>query len=352
MQQVEQYQRAPVSVPGRLGQGTAVEQSRAVAEVQAAIVVAQQCPRNIQGALAEMRTSCQQLFLAEKAFYRFSRGSGTVNGASVHLARELARTWGNIQYGLVEMRRDDEFGQSEMQAFAWDVEKNSRNSSTFIVPHLRDTKQGPKKLTDTRDIYEINTNNGARRVREAIFAILPPWFVEEAKQICMQTLQNGGGEKPLQQQIADAIARFGTELGVSEQRITAKYGPTSAWTAHEVAQMRIIYRSLKNGEVTVDEEFPSAAISGADFASAEPTAPAKQPRRKAPVAESAESAPQVEASSDEPDIWSRLESAAAAKGWDQSRTEQEFAGWSGGEAMGPAPTAQLESFLAHMGGAA
>jgi hypothetical protein len=163
MQQVEQYQQAPVSIPGRLGQGTAVEQSRAVAEVQAAIVVAQQCPRNIQGALAEMRTSCQQLFLAEKAFYRFPRGGQTVSGPSVHLARELARTWGNVQYGLVEMRRDDEFGQSEMQAFAWDVEKNSRNSSTFIVPHFRDTKQGPKKLTDTRDIYEINTNNGSWR---------------------------------------------------------------------------------------------------------------------------------------------------------------------------------------------
>lgn len=285
MQQVEQYQAQPVQTPGRLGQGTAVEQSRAVAEVQAAIIVAQQCPRSIQGALAEMRTSCQQLFLAEKAFYRFPRAGQTVSGPSVHLARELARTWGNIQYGLVEMRRDDDFGQSEMQAFAWDVEKNSRNSSTFIVPHLRDTKTGPKKLTDTRDIYEINTNNGARRVREAIFAILPPWFVEEAKQICMQTLQNGTSEKPLQQQIADAIARFGSELGVSEQRITAKFGATEAWTAHEVAQMRIIYRSLKNGEVTVEQEFPAGGLSGADFAPAGTEVVPKRGAKKAATAQ-------------------------------------------------------------------
>jgi hypothetical protein len=237
-----------------------------------------------------------------------------------------------------------------MQAFAWDVEKNSRNSSTFIVPHFRDTKQGPKKLTDTRDIYEINTNNGARRVREAIFAILPPWFVEEAKQICMQTLKNGGGEKPLPQQIADAIGRFSDELGVSEQRITAKYGPTSAWTTHEVAQMRIIYRSLKNGEVTVEEEFPAVGVTGADFAPAEPAAPAapaKKPARKAAAAETP-----AETGADEPDIWVRLESAAAGKGWDQPRTEQEFAAWSGGEDMGPAPVAQLESFLAHMGASA
>jgi hypothetical protein len=322
MQQVEQYQSKPVAAPGRLGQGTAVEQSRAVAEVQAAIVVAQQCPRNIQGALAEMRTSCQQLFLAEKAFYRFPRAGQTVSGPSVHLARELARTWGNIQYGLVEMRRDDDFGQSEMQAFAWDVEKNSRNSSTFIVPHLRDTKQGPKKLTDTRDIYEINTNNGARRVREAIFAILPPWFVEEAKQICMQTLQNGGGEKPLQQQIADAIGRFGAELGVSEQRITAKYGPTEAWTAHEVAQMRIIYRSLKNGEVTADQEFPAGSVTGADFQAA-PAAGAA-PRR------AAQKAP-VESAQEEslPHEWT-IHDVARALGMSDEELEQRCHGVTGG----------------------
>ncbi|WP_174505169.1 hypothetical protein [Streptacidiphilus carbonis] len=346
MQQVEQYQSKPVAVPGRLGQGTAVEQSRAVAEVQAAIVVAQQCPRNIQAAMAEMRTSCTQLFLAEKAFYRFPRAGQTVSGPSVHLARELARCWGNLQYGLVEMRRDDDYAQSEMQAFAWDVEKNSRNSSTFIVPHLRDTKQGPKKLTDTRDIYELNTNNGARRVREAIFAILPPWFVEEAKQICMQTLQSGGGEKPLAQQIADALARFSGELGVSEQRITGKYGPIVNWTTHEVAQLRIIYRSLKNGEVTVEQEFPTAAVSGADFA----PAPAKAP---APAAKKAEPAAEVPAAGAAPvTIWDRIDAARVEKGWSQEQTEVEFANWSGGEEIGTVADAQLESFIAFMAGAA
>lgn len=109
------------TMPTRIGQGTAVEQSRAAAEVQAAVVVAQQCPRNIQQAVAEMRESCRQPYLAERAFYRYGRGGSTVTGPSVHLARELARCWGNIQYGLVELRRDDEYGQSEMQAFAWDV---------------------------------------------------------------------------------------------------------------------------------------------------------------------------------------------------------------------------------------
>ena len=251
---------APAAAPARIGQGTAVEQSRAVAEVQAAIVVAQNCPRDINAAIAEMRQSCQQMFLAERAFFRYSRGSGSITGASVHLARELARCWGNIQYGLVEMRRDDEFGQSEMQAFAWDVEKNSRNSSTFIVPHKRDQKGGPKQLTDMRDIYENNANNGARRVREAIFAILPPWFVEEAKQICTKPLSDGGG-KPLPQRIADAIRAF-EGIGVTQDRIETKLGrPSGKWTEHDVAQLLVAFQSINRGEVTADDEFPLPRVT-------------------------------------------------------------------------------------------
>jgi hypothetical protein len=252
---------APPAAPARIGQGTAVEQSRAVAEVQAAIVVAQQVPRDINGAIFEMRQSCQQMFLAERAFFRYSRGSGNITGASVHLARELARCWGNIQYGLVEMRRDDEFGQSEMQAFAWDVEKNSRNSSTFIVPHKRDQKGGPKQLTDMRDIYENNANNGARRVREAIFAILPPWFVEEAKELCNRTLRDGGGGKTLAQRVADAVRTF-EGIGITGDRIEAKFErPSDKWTEHDVVQLGVIFKSIQRGEVTAEDEFPPQRVS-------------------------------------------------------------------------------------------
>lgn len=248
------------NAPSRIGQGTAVEQSRAAAEVQAAVVVAQQCPRNIQTAVAQMRESCNQMFLAERAFYRYPKGGQTITGASVHLARELARCWGNVQYGLVEMRRDDQYGQSEMQAFAWDVQTNSRNSSTFIVPHRRDTKNGPQPVTDMRDIYELNTNNGARRVREAIFAILPPWFVEEAKELCNATLRNGGG-KPLAQRVADAIKTF-EGIGITVDRIENRLERTSGkWTEHDVAQLIVIYKSVQRGEVTAEDEFPAPRVT-------------------------------------------------------------------------------------------
>jgi hypothetical protein len=63
--------------------------------------------------------------LANRAFYSVpNRG----NGPSVHLARELARIWGNLDYGVKELRRDDAAGESEVLAFAWDQQTNVRSS--------------------------------------------------------------------------------------------------------------------------------------------------------------------------------------------------------------------------------
>lgn len=249
----------------RVGQATAIEQSRAVAEVQAAIVVAQKCPRSISDAVDMMRESCRQTALAERAFYRFPRAGGMVTGPSVHLARELARCWGNVQYGVAELRRDDEHGQSEMQAYAWDVQTNTRSIQVFVVPHKRDKRGGPERLVDMRDIYENNANNGARRLREAIFAIIPPWFVEEAKELCAAALTDGGG-KPLAQRIVDSVKAFDEQFGVTVDQLEQKLGRNrDRWTDHDIAQLTVTFKSLRRGEITVDEEFAARRVTAAEI---------------------------------------------------------------------------------------
>lgn len=288
--------------PSRLGQATAVEQSRAIAEVHAAIVVAQQCPRDVQQAIRDMRDSCRQRALAERAFFRYSRGGGPVTGPSIHLARELGRCWGNIQWGINEMRRDDEFGQSEMQAWAWDVQTNSRSSNAFIVPHRRDTSNGPKALTDQRDIYENNANNAARRLREAIFAVLPTWFVEEAKDICNQTLTDGGG-KPLAKRVEEALNGFAA-MSIAEAQLEDKLGVTvSKWTERDVAQLGVIYKSITRGETRKEEEFPAsqapARVTAAEIIGGQ-AAPAANGNGHAP--EAAPAAPAAPAESPAPAV--------------------------------------------------
>src|SRR5690348_2255114 len=167
------------ALPARASQATQVEQARAIAEVRAAVMIAMDRPRDRTAAINEMREVCGIQALAERAFFRVPRGGQTVNGESIHLARELARCWGNIDYGVKELARDDIRGQSELLAFAWDLQTNARSEIVFVIPHQKAVKGGNRPLTSTQEIYENNASFAGRRLRETIFSVLPVWFKAE-----------------------------------------------------------------------------------------------------------------------------------------------------------------------------
>jgi hypothetical protein len=271
------------AIPTATTQATAVEQARAVAEVAAAVQVAQQNPRDIRRAWADMQEACGRLGLASRAFYNVrNRGSGP----SVHLARELARIWGNMDYGVHELHRDDERGMSEIRAYAWDQQTNMRSSRTFQVPHARMAGGQRKPLTDLQDIYLSNQNIGARAVRESIFAALPADFVAEAQERCRATIERGDG-KPLVDRIAamvDAFKGLGVSVGQIEQRLERKRGQ---WTAADVAEMSVVHSSIRRGETTAAEEFPdrvtAAEIQAQAAAAPVPAAPAEAPPVEPPA---------------------------------------------------------------------
>lgn len=243
--------------PDKISQATAIEQHRAIAEVQAAVVVAQNVPRNLQRAEAEMRDACSREVLAKKAFYSVpNRGEGP----TVHLMRELARIWGNVQYGVHELRRDDEAGESEIQAFAWDLQTNTRSTRTFIVPHARMKARDRQKLTDLGDIYLNNQNVGARAVRECIDTVLPTWFTAEAQDACRDTLRGGDGI-PLSARIDKMITAFAKHK-VSQRQLEVRLDKKRGqWDGSDVADMTVVYGSLDRGEVNVDEAFPQRRVA-------------------------------------------------------------------------------------------
>lgn len=219
-------------------------------------MIAMDRPRDRSAALTEMREVCGIVGLAERAFFRVPRGGQQVNGESIHLARELARVWGNIAYGVKELVRDDIKGQSELLAFSWDLQTNARSEIVFIVPHTKGRDN--RKLTGTQEIYENNASFAGRRLRETIFAVLPVWFKDEAAQLCHQTLEKGGG-KPLVQRVADMRTAF-EGIGVTAAQLETKRGRRiDEFLAEDVAALGVIYRSIKQGEITASEEFPKEA---------------------------------------------------------------------------------------------
>lgn len=266
------------TAPRGASQGAVVEQARAVADVQAAAQMARMFPRDTSVAVEAMEESCRQVELADRAFFSYPRAGQTVVGGSVHLARELARCWGHMDYGVKELSRGE--SESEMLAFAWDLQTNARAETTFIVPHVRSrSRGGAVELTDVRDIYENNANMGARRLREMIFSVLPAWFVEQAKALCQRTLEEGDGSASLGQRVASAVAAF-DELGVSRRRLEARVGrPTSEWTAGDVARIGVVYGSLQRGESRVEDEFESESVTAAQLTGEpEPEAPGLEAR--------------------------------------------------------------------------
>lgn len=273
--------------PARLGQATAVEQSRAQAEVVMSVELALRAPRDPSRALAAMREVTDLYRMSERAFWSYRRSGSNLTGSTIHLLRELARVWGNVSYGIAELDRDDAHGQSQMIAFAWDLETNVRASTAFIVPHVRDTKDGAKPITDIRDVYENNANMGARRVREQIAAVLPRWFVDEAEARCRATLAAGPdkGATPLPVRITAAVEAFESGYRVRREQLVEHVGrPVAEWSPVDLANVGILYRSLQNGEARVDDVFsPDVLVAGA----IREQAAASKARRRSPSLDAA-----------------------------------------------------------------
>ena len=219
-------------------------EARAVAEVQAAYVIAKRFPRNQSESYANIMEACKRPFLAEQAMYAYPRGGTLVKGASIRLAEMLAQMWGNLDCGVRELSRTDD--KSVCEAFAWDLETNTRFTRIFEVPHIRYTKSGSYKLNDPRDIYETIANNGARRLRACILEVIPGDVTENAVLKCKETLTKKGG-KPLVDRIQAMIISF-SKFGVTQEHIEKRLKhPAAVITEEELFELNSIGVSVKDG---------------------------------------------------------------------------------------------------------
>lgn len=236
-----------------INQGTvAVESSRAIAEAQGKLVIAKRFPRNEIDAFAKVMTACQRKSLAEKAFYSYPRGGETVQGPTIRFAEELARCWGNLDYGIKELSQGN--GNSEMQAYCWDLETNTMSVQNFTNPHRKEVGKTIKELTSLRDIYENNANMAARRLRARILAVLPSDLVDEAIKECRKTL-TGNNETPLIDRVKSMTVAFG-KIGVTQEMIEGRLKrKIETMTAEDFADYIGIYNSLKENNSKISDWF-------------------------------------------------------------------------------------------------
>lgn len=234
---------APIATRPQTQALVEVEQQRATAEVQGAIILAKKFPRNQKQALDQILTACQRHGLAEQALYSYSRGGTEITGPSIRLAEAIAQNWQNLQFGIRELEQRN--GESTVEAFCWDMETNVRQVKTFQVKHERHTKKGKYALEDPRDIYELTANQGARRLRAAILGIIPGDVIEAAVGECEQTLKARADTSPeALKKLVEAFSAYKVTKEQIEKRIQRRLDTI---TPAQLIQLRKIYNSLKDG---------------------------------------------------------------------------------------------------------
>lgn len=230
----------------------AVQATKEVAEVQAAIMLAHQFPRDKFTSFQNILEECEREALASKAVYAYLRGGSTVSGPSIRLAEVMARNWGNLDSGIKELSRDKD--KSVCMAFSWDLETNSRFTKTFEVPHIRHTKKGSYKLTDSRDIYENVANQGARRLRACILQAIPGDVQDAAVKKCKETVTSKSG-KPITDRIRDMVAAF-KKHGITQEHIEKRLDhKIDITTEEELFDLRTIYTSIKDSQAKRSDFF-------------------------------------------------------------------------------------------------
>lgn len=272
----------------------AIESERAIAEAQGQLTLAKRFPRSMAAATNDFLEACKSPDFAVTAFYSVpNRGSGP----SIRLAEEAARCYGNFVYGHRELSRGD--GKSEIEVYAWDMEKNNRSSRQITVMHVVDTKNGPKKLVDQADIDNKIANVASKQMRGRILALMPKHMIAAGIAEAKRTLA-GGNEKPLNERIVGMAQAFG-RFGVTNEMLVAHLGHAlDNTTLDELADLTGIYNAIKDGAKAAEyfkapETAGDAAANSANVikATAEKAAPAAT-TRKAPATATASNPVQKE----------------------------------------------------------
>ena len=251
--------------------GTEIMKSEGQGEIQAAVVLAKRFPRDEERAKASLLAACDLEEFAgggdakkPGAYYSFPRGRtqddtgewkpNIVSGASVRMAREAARLWGNLRYGFFITHDDDD--ARGIVAWAWDLEKNLRISgSDFFRKVIQRKEKGGGTIwitADERELRELTFRKAAILIRNSILQLMPGYFIDQAVAVC-KTTAAGGAKTDLKDRII-MMQRAFTDIGVSGAALEKYLGkPVAKSTREDLADLRGIYESLRDGMISKEE---------------------------------------------------------------------------------------------------
>jgi len=241
-------------------------EARAIASVKAQVLMAKQFPRDPAYAMSRILEECKRPTLAEHATYSFPRGNETVTGPSIRLAEVMARNFGNMTFGYEVLERrpgqgKTNPGSSIIRAYAWDLETNLLIDRQFEVKHWRSTRSGGYAITEDRDIYELEANMSARRIRACILQMIPGDVTDAAVAACRMTASSGIIEMMANPEsrakLVNQMLRIYSKMGVTQEDLEENlHAKVENWTADTMLKLKEMKNSLEDGTVTLGDYFP------------------------------------------------------------------------------------------------
>jgi len=229
--------------------------------IQTSMIMAIEHPRNEDEArYALIDVACKRTQFASSAMYSFPRGGKLIEGASINLAREAKRVWGNIWNGMRVVFDDD--NTRTIECIAWDLQTNVYISKSDTFKKLIQRKDKEKNITkwiapDERDLRELTNRRASLLERNGTLQLLPPDLIEDAMEACRITRRAGIQSDP-ESHKKKTISAFST-LNVTPVMLEKLLEhPLGECTPAEIDNLRNIYQSLKDGD-TVWKDYAKSA---------------------------------------------------------------------------------------------
>lgn len=224
---------------------------RAAYDIQ--IATAKRYPRDVQRAKDNsIAIATMDKETAESCGYALPRGSKTIQGPSVHLAKILAQNWGNIR---IEAKVVDITSKEIVSsAICFDLENN-----IAVKVEVR------RKITDrygatfNQDMITV-TGNAANSIalRNAVFAVIPEQVTKAVYNSAMNMIAGDlSSEEKLIKSRESAIKYFKDTYAITEQEILKAIGvgTVNAIKRDQIILLGNMKQALVDGDSTVNEMF-------------------------------------------------------------------------------------------------
>lgn len=236
-------------------------QERAQIDVQ--IATAHKYPRVLSRVKDSMMTlATMDEDTAAACFYTLPRGGKSITGPGVRLAEIAVSSYGNLRIGtrIVSVVPDGDTPHVVVQSAMHDLEKNV---AVCIEKRRRITKKKNRAAVDEDDIQLAVNACSAIAFRDAAFKVIPGALIKqvyEAARLCAV-----GDLKSLTAKRAAVVERL-TKYGATIDRILARVGCAKIDDIgiDHLETLIGLGTALKDGNITLEDAFPAAAVPPAE----------------------------------------------------------------------------------------